>query len=60
MTSSLKVIQFWDMATIQEVKKERIVEIACQHLIEDLTEEQWNTLFETKVYQPICGKPPIP
>jgi WD40 repeat protein len=60
MTSSLKVIQFWDMATIQEVKKERIVEIACQHLIEDLTEDQWSTLFETKVYQPICGKPPIP
>jgi len=60
MTSSLKVMQFWDMATIQEVKKERIVEIACQHLIEDLTEDQWSTLFETKVYQPICGKPPIP
>jgi len=60
MTSSLKVLQFWDMATIQEVKKERIVEIACQHLIEDLTEDQWSTLFETKAYQPICGKPPIP
>ena len=56
MTSSLKVLQFWDMATIQEIKKGQIVEIACQHLIENFTEDQWSALFETEPYRLLCEK----
>ena len=56
MTSSLKVLQFWDMAKIQEIKKGQIVEIACRHLIENFTEDQWSALFETEPYRLLCDK----
>jgi WD40 repeat protein len=60
MTSSLKVLQFWDISKIQETKKENLVEIACQHLTENLTGEQWSTLFETERYRPLCVNLPVP
>jgi WD40 repeat protein len=60
MTSSLKVLQFWDVSKIQEIKKENMVETACKHLTENLTGEQWSTLFDTERYRPLCVDLPVP
>ncbi len=60
MTSSLKVIQFWDITKIQEIKKESIVETACRHLVENLTRDQWNILFGAEDYRPLCENLTIP
>ena len=60
MTASLKVIQFWDITKIQELKKESIVETACRHLVENLTHDQWDILFAPEDYRPLCENLPIP
>jgi len=60
LTSSLKVLQFWDVSKIQEINKEKLVDIACQHLTENLTGEQWNTLFDNERYRPLCANLPVP
>ncbi|MEP6895152.1 MAG: TIR domain-containing protein [Chloroflexota bacterium] len=60
MTSSLKVIQFWDISKISEIKKGNLIEIACQHLTENLSGEQWSTLFENERYRPLCTNLPVP
>jgi len=60
LTSSLKVLQFWDVSKIHEIKKEKLVDIACQHLTENLTGEQWNTLFDNERYRPLCVNLPVP
>ena len=60
LTASLKVLQFWDLAKIQEIKKATIVETACQHLIENLSGDLWNTLFETERYRTLCVNLKIP
>ena len=58
--ASLKVIQFWDITKIQELKKESIVETACRHLVENLTHDQWDILFAPEDYRPLCENLPIP
>ena len=60
MTASLKVLQFWNVSKIQEIKKENLVNVACQHLTENLTGEQWNTLIENERYRPLCENLPVP
>ena len=60
LTSSLKVLQFWNLAKIQEIKKANIAETACQHLIENLSGDLWNTLFETERYRTLCANLPVP
>ena len=60
MTSSLKVVQFWDVTKIQEIKKANIVETACQRLIENFTTDQWKALFENEPYRSLCANLPIP
>ena len=60
LTSSLKVLQFWDISKIQEIKKANLVAIACGHLSENLTGEQWSTLFDNERYRPLCENLPVP
>ena len=54
MTSSLRVLQFWDLAKVQPIKKAGIVETACQHLIENLSQDQWDLFFKGDDYKPLC------
>jgi len=60
MTSSLKVLQFWDISKIPEIKKDNLIETACQHLTENLSAEQWSTLFGNENYRPLCPDLPVP
>ena len=60
MTSSLRVLQFWDLAKVQQVKKAGIVETACQHLLENFSQNQWDLLFKNVEYKPLCTYLPVP
>ena len=59
ITASLRVLQFWDLAKIQQVKREGLVETACQHLFENFSHSQWDILFNEK-YKPLCANLPEP
>ncbi|MEP7137838.1 MAG: TIR domain-containing protein [Chloroflexota bacterium] len=54
MTTSLKVLQFWDLAKIPELKEENLVVTACGRLTENFSEAQWKALFETEEYKLLC------
>jgi len=54
MTSSLKVLQFWDLSKIQEVKTANLVDTACSHLSQNFSEDQWKVFFENETYKPLC------
>ena len=58
--SSLKVLQFWNLDEIREIKKDTIDKIACQHLIENFTVDLWNALFENERYKILCENLPVP
>ena len=59
MTASLKVLQFWDVTKIQEIRQDEIVQTACKRVIENLNEAQWNLLFETENYTVLCPDLPV-
>jgi WD40 repeat protein len=60
MTSSLRALQFWDLTKIQQIKQAGIVETACRHLLENLSQDQWDLLFKDEEYKPLCENLPVP
>jgi WD40 repeat protein len=60
ITSSLRVLQSWDLAKIQPVQKDLIVDTACRHLFENLSYNQWSLLFKNEEYKPLCTNLPVP
>jgi WD40 repeat protein len=60
MTSSRRVLQFWDLTKIQQVKQESIVETACQHLLENFAQNEWELHFKNEDYKPLCTYLPVP
>ena len=60
MTSSLRFLQFWDLTKVQQIKQDGIVETACQHLLENLSQDQWELLFKDEEYKPLCEGLPVP
>jgi hypothetical protein len=59
-TSSLRVLQSWDLTKIQPVPKDAIIETACLRLFENLSYNQWNLLFRNEEYKPLCTNLPVP
>jgi len=60
MTSSLKVLQFWEVANMREVSRDNLIKIACKRLIENFSQTQWNALFEAEPFQALCSNLPTP
>ena len=60
MTSSLRVLQFWDPTRVSQIKKEGLIETACGRLVENFSREQWELLFRGEEYQPLCQNRPVP
>jgi WD40 repeat protein len=60
MTSSLRYLQFWDLAKVQPVRQEGIVEVACQHLLENFSRDQWDFFFKSEDYRRLCADLPEP
>lgn len=59
MTASLKVLQFWELAKIPELKEENLVATACGRVTENFSEAQWKALFETEGYKLLCPDLPL-
>lgn len=58
VTSSLRVIQFWDVTKIKNITTDNLVQTACSRLTENLTEAQWSALFGEKPYRLLCENLP--
>jgi len=59
-TVSRKVVRIWDISTIPKIPKDELIETACSHLIENLSQDDWTVYFADEDYQPICSILPIP
>jgi WD40 repeat protein len=59
-TASSKVLQFWDIAKIQTIKKETLAPTACSRLVENLDTAQWHVLFGEEAYRTLCENLPVP
>ena len=44
LTSSLEVVQFWNFASIPLLKKSELIQTACNRVIENFNETQWNKI----------------
>jgi len=58
MTASLKVLQFWDIAKIPELKSDNLITTACGRLTENINQAQWDLLFETEPFKLLCSDLP--
>ena len=58
LTVSRKVVRIWDISTIPKVPKEEMIPIACSHLVENLSQDDWALYFEDEEYQVICPELP--
>jgi WD40 repeat protein len=59
-TASSKSLQFWDMASIHQIKIDDLVPTACSHLVRNLDAAQWKTLFGDQEYRMLCENLPAP
>jgi len=60
VTASSIVLQFWDIANIQQIKKDDLITTACSRLTENFDGAQWSALFGGERYRPLCEKLPVP
>ena len=44
-TASAKVLQFWNIAEIHQIKKDNLITTACSRLVENFDSAQWHALF---------------
>jgi WD40 repeat protein len=60
VTASSKVLQFWDVTKLPQIKTDDLITAACSRLIANLDKAQWQALFGNDNYQPLCKDLPIP
>jgi WD40 repeat protein len=62
MSAALKFVQFWDVTRLLDARVTRatILDEACKHLPENLSEDQWNQLFENEKFKALCPNLPTP
>ena len=53
-TVSRKVVRIWDIAGIPLVPKERLISIACSHLLTNFSREDWQIYFNNEEYRSTC------
>jgi WD40 repeat protein len=59
-TASSKSLQFWDMASIRQIKSDNLVPTACSRLVRNFDAAQWRTLFGDQSYRTLCEDLPRP
>ena len=57
-TVSRKVIQVWDVSKLILTPIDQLIETACSRLVANFSQTEWQTLFETEPYHPICPNLP--
>ena len=53
-TSSLKVVQFWDLSKIEIIRPDDLVDAACSRMKANFSQSQWNNLFRGEDYRELC------
>ena len=51
---SRKVVQVWDIPALPLVTTSDLITEACSHLIANINESEWEVIFPTEEYRPIC------
>jgi WD40 repeat protein len=54
LTVSRKVVRIWDISIIPKIPRDELIPIACTHITENLSLEDWSVYFIDEEYQPIC------
>lgn len=60
LTSSLKLLQFWEVQQITDIEPKNLVETACGRLTENVGESQWEQLFGSEPFEVLCPGLPTP
>jgi hypothetical protein len=53
-------VSIWDISIIPKIPWDELIPIACLHIIENLSQEDWSVYFVDEEYQPICPIQPLP
>jgi WD40 repeat protein len=59
-TASSKSLQFWELASIRQIKSDHLVPTACSRLVRNFDTAQWKTLFGAQPYRALCDGLPGP
>jgi len=59
-TVSRKVVRIWDISSLPQIPKDKLIAAACSHLIENLSQDDWKVYFADEGYQTICPNLPLP
>jgi hypothetical protein len=59
-TASSKTLQFWNLATIRQIKRGELSQTACARLISNFDQAQWQVLFGAQPYRTLCENLPAP
>jgi WD40 repeat protein len=59
-TASSKVLQFWNIANVQQIRKDNIVPTACSRLVKNFDTAQWQALFGEQDYRILCENITVP
>lgn len=59
-TASSKTLQFWNIASIRQIKTDDLVPTACSRLVRNLDAAQWSTFFGVQPYRALCEDLPVP
>ena len=57
-TVSIKNIQIWDVAKLVLIPSNKLIDTACSRLVANFNLAEWQTLFPTETYRPICPNLP--
>ncbi len=53
-TTSRKVIQVWDVAALPSITTDELVNAACSHLTDNLSQDIWNLIYADDEYRLLC------
>jgi len=53
-TTSRKVIQIWDVAALPSITTDELINAACSHLTDNLSQDIWNLIYADDEYRLLC------
>ena len=59
-TASLKLIQLWNVSSLQKLNTASLIETACSRLIWNFSNSEWNVMFGEEPYKKLCENLPVP
>jgi WD40 repeat protein len=53
-TASSTLLQVWELAKIELVENDHLIDAACSRLFQNFSVAQWESFFRGEEYQPLC------